>query len=208
MVRFRCRGSCRSEFRRVPRAWHQLDLEGDANDYVGKGLSGGRITCACPSNAGFAARGQYHRRQRGPVRRDGRRGLYRRHGRRTVRGAQLRRTAVVEGIGDHGCEYMTGGMVVVLGETGRNFAAGMSGGEAYIFDEDGSFESELNTSMVHGETARPRARPRSCSVCCAITSRAPSSRRRARMLAAGTACVEFRVSYAEGVCRSSLRASR
>ncbi len=56
--------------------------------------------------------------------------------------------AVVEGVGDHGCEYMTGGTVVVLGETGRNFAAGMSGGIAYVFDEDGTFESRCNLSMV------------------------------------------------------------
>jgi glutamate synthase (NADPH/NADH) large chain/glutamate synthase (ferredoxin) len=57
-------------------------------------------------------------------------------------------TAVVEGTGDHGCEYMTGGTVVVLGKTGRNFAAGMSGGIAYVFDEDGQFESRCNTAMV------------------------------------------------------------
>ena len=59
--------------------------------------------------------------------------------------------AVVEGLGDHGCEYMTGGMVIVLGQTGRNFAAGMSGGVAYVLDEDGSFEKRCNMSMVQLE---------------------------------------------------------
>ena len=65
-------------------------------------------------------------------------------------------TFVVEGIGDHGCEYMTGGTVVVLGRTGRNFAAGMSGGVAYVFDEDGRFASRCNTSMVALDKVLPR----------------------------------------------------
>ena len=64
-------------------------------------------------------------------------------------------TAVVEGTGDHGCEYMTGGTVVVLGKTGRNFAAGMSGGIAYVYDEDGSFASRCNTAMVSMEKVLP-----------------------------------------------------
>jgi glutamate synthase domain-containing protein 3 len=66
-------------------------------------------------------------------------------------------TAVVEGTGDHGCEYMTGGTVVVLGRTGRNFAAGMSGGVAYVYDEDGEFASRCNTSMVALEKVLPQA---------------------------------------------------
>jgi glutamate synthase (NADPH/NADH) large chain len=66
-------------------------------------------------------------------------------------------TAVVEGTGDHGCEYMTGGTVVVLGKTGRNFAAGMSGGVAYVYDEDGSFASRCNTAMVALERVLPAA---------------------------------------------------
>jgi len=66
-------------------------------------------------------------------------------------------TAVVEGTGDHGCEYMTGGTVVVLGRTGRNFAAGMSGGVAYVYDDDGQFAGRCNTSMVALEKVLPRA---------------------------------------------------
>src|SRR5690606_6313478 len=68
-------------------------------------------------------------------------------------------TAVVEGCGDHGCEYMTGGLVVVLGNTGRNFAAGMSGGEAFVLDESGAFEKRLNDTMVTARklTAEPAA---------------------------------------------------
>ena len=128
-----------------------LDLIGEANDYVGKGLSGGRISVQ-PSTKfrgspadniiigntvlyGAIAGEAYFRGVAGE--------------RFCVRnsGAQ----AVVEGVGDHGCEYMTGGTVVVLGMTGRNFAAGMSGGIAYVLDEDGSFASRCNQSMVQLE---------------------------------------------------------
>jgi glutamate synthase (NADPH/NADH) large chain len=128
-----------------------LDLIGEANDYVGKGLSGGRISVQSspkfrgspPDNIiigntvmyGAIAGEAYFRGVAGE--------------RFCVRnsGAQ----AVVEGVGDHGCEYMTGGTVVVLGMTGRNFAAGMSGGIAYVLDEDGSFNSRCNQSMVQME---------------------------------------------------------
>ena len=93
-------------------------------------------------------------------------------------------TAVVEGTGDHGCEYMTGGTVVVLGRTGRNFAAGMSGGIAYVYDADGTFAQRCNTSMVDARARadrepsrrRPRrsSRPRARAGCC--TSAAPTKR--------------------------------
>ncbi|KAI1167299.1 glutamate synthase [Nemania serpens] len=125
-----------------------LELEGDANDYVGKGLSGGRLIIYPPRSAVFkaeenilignvclygATRGTCFFRgiaaERFAVRNSG-------------------ATAVVEGIGDHGCEYMTGGRVVILGSTGRNFAAGMSGGIAYVLDIDGNFLSKLNDEMV------------------------------------------------------------
>jgi glutamate synthase (NADPH/NADH) large chain len=125
-----------------------LDLIGDTNDYAGKGLSGGRI-CVQPSPKfrgepsqniitgnvvlyGAIAGEAYFRGVGGE--------------RFAVRnsGAQ----AVVEGLGDHGCEYMTGGTVVVLGETGRNFGAGMSGGIAYVLDEDGEFVKRCNMAMV------------------------------------------------------------
>ena len=127
-------------------------LEGDANDYVGKGLSGGMLAIAPPrASRPSAPDEQRHRRQHGALRRHEREGLLRgRAGERfAVRNSGA--TAVVEGVGDHGCEYMTGGTVVVLGPTGRNFAAGMSGGVAYVLDEDGLFARRCNTAMVELE---------------------------------------------------------
>ncbi len=129
-----------------------LELEGDANDYVGKGLSGGRIVVYPPREAtkltpetsiiigntvlyGAIAGECYFRGVAGE--------------RFGVRNSGA--IAVVEGVGDHGCEYMTGGIVVVIGETGRNFAAGMSGGIAYVLDEAGTFAKRCNLSMVELE---------------------------------------------------------
>ncbi|KAF0926247.1 hypothetical protein E2562_022075 [Oryza meyeriana var. granulata] len=125
-----------------------LELEGDSNDYVGKGLSGGKIVVYPPRNSRFnpqdnivignvalygATKGEAFfngmAAERFCVRNSG---------------AQ----AVVEGIGDHGCEYMTGGTAVILGKTGRNFAAGMSGGIAYVYDVDGKFSSRCNHELV------------------------------------------------------------
>jgi glutamate synthase (NADPH/NADH) large chain len=125
-----------------------LDLTGDANDYVGKGLSGGRIIVRPPEDA-----------QRVPTENIivGNTVLYGAiSGEAFFRGVGGERfavrnsgaIAVVEGVGDHGCEYMTGGVVVVLGQTGRNFAAGMSGGVAYVYDPDGTFRSKVNGAMV------------------------------------------------------------
>jgi glutamate synthase (NADPH/NADH) large chain len=125
-----------------------LSLVGDANDYVGKGLSGGRVIVKQPEQArrdpteniivgntvlyGAIAGEAYFSGVAGE--------------RFAVRNSGA--IAVVEGVGDHGCEYMTGGVVVVLGKTGRNFAAGMSGGIAYVYDPDGRFKELCNTSMV------------------------------------------------------------
>src|SRR5262249_37747773 len=125
-----------------------FELEGEANDYVGKGLSGGKIIVKPPRNGGIvpeesiivgntvmygAIEGECYfpgiAGERFAVRRSG-------------------AVAVVEGAGDHCCEYMTGGIVVVLGKTGRNFAAGMSGGIAYVLDEAGDFDKLCNLSMV------------------------------------------------------------
>ncbi|KAK9291820.1 hypothetical protein L1049_019770 [Liquidambar formosana] len=125
-----------------------LELEGDSNDYVGKGLSGGKIVVYPPRRSQFdpkenivignvalygATSGEAYfngmAAERFCVRNSGAR-------------------AIVEGVGDHGCEYMTGGMVVVLGKTGRNFAAGMSGGIAYVLDMDGQFPSRCNMELV------------------------------------------------------------
>ncbi|KXX63675.1 glutamate synthase subunit alpha [Marichromatium gracile] len=125
-----------------------LDLQGDANDYVGKGLSGGRIIVRprenskiVPENSIIVGNTVLYGATNGEVYFRGVAGE-----RFSVRNSGA--TAVVEGVGDHGCEYMTGGVVVVLGQTGRNFAAGMSGGVAYVLDEDDSFASRCNLAMV------------------------------------------------------------
>ena len=125
-----------------------LYLEGDANDYCGKGLSGGFMSVRPPNEATFKAEENIII---GNVALYGATG-----GEAFFRGVAGERFAVrnsgahavVEGVGDHGCEYMTRGLVVVLGKTGRNFAAGMSGGVAYVLDEDGSFASRCNPGMV------------------------------------------------------------
>jgi glutamate synthase (NADPH/NADH) large chain len=147
-----------------------LDLVGDANDYVGKGLSGGRVIVRQPTHVdreatdnivvgntvlyGAIAGEAYFNGVAGE--------------RFAVRNSGA--IAVVEGTGDHGCEYMTGGVVVVLGKTGRNFAAGMSGGVAYVYDPEGRFAELCNTAMVdllpvsperdeEDGTGRPQQRP-------------------------------------------------
>ncbi|MCP3656169.1 MULTISPECIES: glutamate synthase-related protein [Herbaspirillum] len=125
-----------------------LDLVGEGNDYVGKGLSGGRIIVR--PNTEFRGRAVDNMISGNTV-------LYGAiSGEAFINGVAGERfavrnsgaTAVVEGTGDHGCEYMTGGTVVVLGNTGRNFAAGMSGGIAYVYDPEGDFAGKCNTSMV------------------------------------------------------------
>ena len=125
-----------------------FNLEGDANDYVGKGLSGGKISVFPHSKSKIIADDNIiagNTLLYGAI--SGECYLSGVVGERfAVRNSGA--TAVVEGCGDHGCEYMTGGVVVVLGKTGRNFAAGMSGGIAYILDEDNSFEANCNKSMV------------------------------------------------------------
>ncbi len=125
-----------------------LVLEGDANDYVGKGLSGGKIILYPPRQATFDAEDNVIM---GNVAfygaTDGEAFLRGIAGERfCVRNSGV--TAVVEGVGDHGCEYMTGGRVVIIGPTGRNFAAGMSGGVAYVLDEDGTFPKQCNPAQV------------------------------------------------------------
>ena len=134
-----------------------LELTGDGNDYVGKGLSGGRVIVKQPAHVqrdpteniivgntvlyGAIAGEAYFQGVAGE--------------RFAVRNSGA--VAVVEGTGDHGCEYMTGGVVVVLGKTGRNFAAGMSGGVAYVYDEDGLFRERCNMAMVDVEPITPDA---------------------------------------------------
>ena len=123
-------------------------LQGDANDYFGKGLSGGRLVATPPPGATFVPENNIiignvalYGGTQGTAFVQGLAGE-----RFAVRNSGVQ--AVVEGLGDHGCEYMTGGQVVVLGPTGRNFAAGMSGGIAYVLDEAGDFETRCNPDMV------------------------------------------------------------
>ena len=128
-----------------------IKVEGDANDYVGKGLSGGKIVIYPPKQSSFAAEDNIIL---------GNVALYgATSGEAYFRGIAAERfcvrnsgaNAVVEGIGDHGCEYMTGGRVVILGATGRNFGAGMSGGIAYVWDQHGSFPQMCNTGTFNLE---------------------------------------------------------
>ncbi|WP_353235533.1 glutamate synthase-related protein [Diaphorobacter ruginosibacter] len=132
-----------------------LNVSGEANDYTGKGLSGGRIVVR-PSHE-FRGSSTANTIVGNTVMFGATRGEAFFAG---VAGERFAvrlsgATAVVEGVGDHGCEYMTGGTVVVLGKTGRNFAAGMSGGVAYVYDEDGRFDSRCNMSMVTLERILP-----------------------------------------------------
>jgi len=127
-------------------------LRGETNDYLGKGLSGGRISVRPPDGTRFVPEDNIiigntvlYGATQGELFVNGRAGE-----RFAVRNSGAR--AVVEGIGDHGCEYMTGGVVVVLGPTGRNFAAGMSGGVAFVLDPDGSFHTRCNPDMVELDT--------------------------------------------------------
>ena len=133
----------------------ELQLEGDANDYCGKGLSGGTVVVRPPAEATFLAEDNVI---------VGNTVLYgATSGRAFFRGLAGERFAVrnsgaitvVEGVGDHGCEYMTGGRVVVLGPTGLNFAAGMSGGIAYVLDVDGEFRPRCNTELVGFDAISP-----------------------------------------------------
>ena len=126
-------------------------LEGDSNDHLGKGLSGGKIAVFPPRNAGFAAEENViignvalYGATGGKVFINGIAGE-----RFCVRNSGA--TAVVEGVGNHGCEYMTGGVAVILGETGKNFAAGMSGGVAYVLDEKNGLYLNLNRELVNLE---------------------------------------------------------
>ena len=128
-----------------------LELEGDSNDYIGKGLSGGRIIVYPPAASTFAPEDNiiignvaFYGATSGEAYIRGVAGE-----RFAVRNSGMH--AVVEGVGDHGCEYMTGGRVLVLGHTGRNFAAGMSGGIAYVIDWDGDFQQNCNHEMVELE---------------------------------------------------------
>jgi glutamate synthase (ferredoxin) len=148
-VRIQFEGSAGQSFGAFLSKGVTMTLEGDANDYVGKGLSGGRLVVRPPQNSAFAPEENIlignvvlYGATSGEAFFNGVAGE-----RFAVRNSGA--TAVVEGVGDHGCEYMTNGLVVVLGSCGRNFAAGMSGGIAYVFDERGDFtEKRCNLASV------------------------------------------------------------
>ena len=150
-IRIHFRGSAGQSFGAFLANGISIRLEGDANDYFGKGMSGGRIVVHPPEGATFVPEENIivgnvslYGATGGEVFLRGMAGE-----RFCVRNSGV--TAVVEGLGDHGCEYMTKGLVVVLGKVGRNFAAGMSGGIAYVFDPDQTFADHLNRGMVEIE---------------------------------------------------------
>lgn len=147
-IKVRFKGSAGQSFGAFIPAGITLQLEGDSNDYVGKGLSGGRIAVYPDADATFVPEENiiignvaFYGATSGEGYINGVAGE-----RFCVRNSGA--SAVVEGCGDHGCEYMTGGHVLVLGRTGRNFAAGMSGGVAFVYDVDGNFDSLCNKEMV------------------------------------------------------------
>ena len=151
-IHFKFIGSAGQSFGAFAARGLKLELEGDANDYVGKGLSGAELILYPPKESTFAAETNI---LAGNV------CLYgATSGKAFFRGRAAERfcvrnsgaETVIEGVGDHGCEYMTGGVVVVLGRTGRNFAAGMSGGVAYVWDRDGDFNLKCNLAMVELES--------------------------------------------------------
>ena len=156
-IHIRMRGSAGQSCGAFLAAGITIELEGDANDYVGKGLSGGRLIVYPPKKSTFKAEENII---------IGNVCLYgATSGEAFIRGIAAERfavrnsgaNAVVEGTGDHGCEYMTGGRVVVLGTTGRNFAAGMSGGIAYVLDTAHTFASKVNMEMVElGKVIDPK----------------------------------------------------
>ena len=155
-IQVRFRGSAGQSFGAWLAPGVSFTLQGDANDYTGKGMSGGVLAVMPARRPHLLGAGQRDRRQHRPLRR---------HERAAPSSAAWpasaspcatpASSAVVEGLGDHGCEYMTGGRVVVLGSTGRNFAAGMSGGIAYVLDEEGAFPGRCNMELVDFEEIGP-----------------------------------------------------
>ena len=147
-IHFKLTGTAGQSFGAFNTSGVTMELEGDANDYFGKGLSGAKLVVYPSLQAAFVPEDNiiignvaFYGATSGLSFIRGKAGE-----RFAVRNSGA--TAVVEGVGDHGCEYMTGGKVVILGDTGRNFAAGMSGGIAYIYDVNGSFNINCNTEMV------------------------------------------------------------
>jgi glutamate synthase (NADPH/NADH) large chain len=154
-ITLRCNGTAGQSFAAFAAPGITFDVCGGVNDYLGKGLSGARIILQPPRDAGYAPEDAtvagnvaLYGATSGTLLLRGQAGE-----RFAVRNSGAE--AVVEGVGDHGCEYMTGGCVVVLGPTGRNFAAGMSGGRAYVWDRDGTFADRCNPDMVDLDPVYP-----------------------------------------------------
>jgi glutamate synthase (NADPH/NADH) large chain len=150
-IQFKFNGTAGQSFGAFNANGISLTLEGDANDYFGKGLSGARLVVFPSKRAKYVAEENiiignvaFYGGTSGEAFIRGKAGE-----RFCVRNSGV--NTVVEGVGDHGCEYMTGGRAIVLGATGRNFAAGMSGGIAYVYDVNGSFEGNCNKEMVYLE---------------------------------------------------------
>jgi glutamate synthase (NADPH/NADH) large chain len=147
-IHYKFRGTAGQSFGAFATSGLHLELEGDANDYFGKGLCGAQLVVYPDREATFAAEENiiignvaFYGATTGEAFIRGTAGE-----RFCVRNSGAK--VVVEGVGDHGCEYMTGGLAVILGKTGRNFAAGMSGGVAYVWDQDGDFAEKVNQEMV------------------------------------------------------------
>ena len=156
-ITIQCKGAGGQSFGAFIPAGLTLDLTGDSNDYFGKGLSGGKLILKAPKEAGYDAESNII---------VGNVALYgATSGEAYIAGMAGERfcvrnsgaTTVVEGVGEHGCEYMTGGVAVILGPTGKNFAAGMSGGIAYVLDEDNGLYRNLNKELVLMEKVAARA---------------------------------------------------
>ena len=151
-IHFKFTGTAGQSFGAFAAKGLKLEIEGESNDYFGKGLSGGKLIVYPFKESTFKASENiiignvaFYGATSGEAYIKGMAGE-----RFCVRNSGA--TAVVEGVGDHGCEYMTGGIAVILGETGRNFAAGMSGGMAFIYDANKSFEPKCNKEMVDLES--------------------------------------------------------
>jgi glutamate synthase domain-containing protein 3 len=154
-IHLKLRGSAGQSFGAFLAGGITLELEGDANDYVGKGLSGGRLVIYPPKESTFPPEDNI---LVGNVVLYGATAGYAFFRGRAAERFCVRNSGawtVIEGVGDHACEYMTGGRAIILGPTGRNFAAGMSGGVAYVLDEQGDFESRCNLGMVALEKVSP-----------------------------------------------------
>lgn len=154
-IHFKFKGTAGQSFAAFNTRGVTLELEGDANDYFGKGLSGARLIVYPSKESGFIPEENiiignvaFYGATSGEAYIRGKSGE-----RFCVRNSGVH--AVVEGVGDHGCEYMTGGRVVILGDTGRNFAAGMSGGIAYVYDVKGVFHKNCNADMISLESIHP-----------------------------------------------------